>query len=64
LYEALLNGMKAAAAEGVHVDAIGIDTWGLTLSMSERMVVFWAVPGLTEIPIPKENKQPSQGCAS
>jgi len=29
LYEALLNGMKAAAAEGVRVDAIGIDTWGV-----------------------------------
>lgn len=29
LYEALLAGMKAAATEGVKVDAIGIDTWGV-----------------------------------
>lgn len=29
LYEALKSGLKAAAVEGVQIDAIGIDTWGV-----------------------------------
>ena len=29
LFEALKDGLKAAAAQNINIDAIGIDTWGV-----------------------------------
>ncbi len=58
LYESLKAGLKAAAATGQKIDAIGIDTWGVDfVYVGKDGTLYGLSPGLslilTPIPFPK-----------
>jgi rhamnulokinase len=52
IYEELKEALCLCAKEGVAIDSIGIDTWGVDLVMLRKMVLCWVCQERIVIPIP------------